>query len=148
MALERTTLQAKAAIERRPAAATTQRRAVAAAPSPARVLQQRLGNQGIQALLSRRLPAAQPTTGTAPSMASIAVERPSASVPAQVPKSDVTSEKETSSPSASKVFTPSSKAPPSSPSSAPGSPPSTGKPAAGPAIEGTGKATTAPGTAK
>lgn len=54
MASDRTTLRTTAAIPRRPPTATTiQRSAVAVASSPAQVLQQRLGNQGTQALLAR-----------------------------------------------------------------------------------------------
>jgi hypothetical protein len=49
MAADRSVQRASAAVERRPpAAATTQRNAVAAAPAPSRALQQRLGNRGAQ----------------------------------------------------------------------------------------------------
>lgn len=150
MAQERTTLRSPAAIQRRPPAATTiQRSPAAVAPSTAQVLQQRLGNQGTQALLARMSPAVQAATGTAPPKSSVATEKLSPLVPAQVPKSGAIQEKEAPAPSASKVSAPGSKATPESPSSAPGSFPSTSKPAAGrPAVEAPAKATTAPGSAK
>lgn len=131
MALDRTTLRATPAIPLRPAAAIkTQRSAAAVAPSPAQVLQQRLGNQATQALLARMLPAAQAATGTAQRESPVAAEQRSPLIPVQVPKSGASPEKEAPALSASKVTAPSSKAPQQSPSSAPE------------------KATTAPGGAK
>ena len=64
MAQQHTTLHAKAASERRPAVATTQRKAVAVALSPARALQQRLGNRATQDLIARSIasPAKERTT--------------------------------------------------------------------------------------
>ena len=87
----RTTQPAKAALERRPAAPTTiQRSAVAAAPSPARALQQRLGNRATQNLISRAIavPAREPTT-VAPAVSSVSpqtVQLSSKSTPTPPPK--------------------------------------------------------------
>lgn len=58
MAPDRTTLRTTTAVERRPVvAATVQRKAAASPPSPARALQERLGNQATQALVARSLTA-------------------------------------------------------------------------------------------
>ena len=145
MALERTTLHSKPAIERRPAPpARMERKVAATAPSPARALQQRLGNQGIQDLLARRPSAVPSTTGTAAAKSATAAERPSP----QRPGTAVTPEKHTALPTTLNGTAPVSKAPPQGPSSVPGGAPPAGKPAAGPAIEGPGKAAAAPGGAK
>lgn len=149
MALERATQTTKTANEqRRAAVAATQRKAVVATPSPVRALQQRLGNQGIQTLLTRGLPAAQTTPDSEPKKSSIDAERPSTAISVQVPIPGVVSEKERSSLSASKASTPSANAPPPSPSGASGRPASTTKPTARPAIEGAGEVPAAPGGAK
>lgn len=125
MALDRKTLRATAASQRRPAVPTNvQRRAAENPRSPAQALQQRLGNHRTQALVARMSPAAQAATGATLPKSSVAAEHPSPLIPAQAPKSGVIPEKEARAPSASKV------SPPQSPSSAPGSAPSTGKPAA------------------
>lgn len=137
MALDRSALRATSAIERRPPLPTTVQRSTAAtAQSPARALQQRLGNQGAQALVARMFPAVQAATGTA--------QRLSPLIPTPVPRSGVLSEKEGPAASASKVSAPSSKATPQSHSSAAVTQPSTTKPAVRPAIEGPRKGTTGP----
>ena len=73
--MKRSTLPAKSTSERRnTTAATTPRRAPVAAPSPVQAMQQRLGNQGTQALLTRTAsaergaagPAAKASPATAP----------------------------------------------------------------------------------
>lgn len=128
MALDRTTLRATAAIQRRPAVPTRAQRSAAENPrSPAQVLQQRLGNQGAQALVARISPAVQASTGTELPKSSVAAEHVSPLIPAQVPKSRVIPEKE---------------------APAPGSPPSTSKPAAGRAVEHPVKITAVQGGAK
>lgn len=53
MAQDRSALRTEAAVERRPAASVVQRSPSAPAQSPARGLQQRLGNQAMQALVAR-----------------------------------------------------------------------------------------------
>jgi hypothetical protein len=136
------------AIERKPAATIQRSAAAASSPSPARALQQRLGNQGAQALVSRAFPAVQAAKATEPLKSSVAAEQLSSPIPAQVSASGdipvTPPQKETPTPSASKIAAPSSKAAPPSPSSATATQPSTSKPAARPAIEGPGQATIAP----
>lgn len=149
---EKTRLPARA-IERKPAAAIQRSAAAsAAAPSPARALQQRLGNQGAQALVSRTLPAVQSATGIAPLKPSVAAERLSPSIPVQAPVSGAipvkTAQKAVLTPSAANIAAPSSKVATLSPSSATAAQPSTSKPAAKPAIEKPGQATSAPGGSK
>lgn len=149
MAQDRTTLRTKAAIERRPPAAT-QRSAVAATPSPASVLQQRLGNQGTQAFIATMSPAVHATTGTAPPKSSVVAQSLSPLIPPQAPTSGVIPipGKDAVAPTPAKVSAPGSKAPAEGASSATASAPPTSKPAdKRPAIEAP-KATAAPGAAK
>jgi len=68
---DRTALRTPAAIERRPAVvATVQRKAAAPAPSPARALQERLGNQATQTLVARSIAAQAKETAKLPAKVS------------------------------------------------------------------------------
>lgn len=122
---DRIAQRATPTIERRPSvAATVQRRAAATAPSQAQALQQRLGNRGTQALISRTLPATHAATGTAPRGSSVVAEPPAPSTPAQVPVLGAIPvtipQKEVPAPSESKVSSASSTATSQGPSRAPG----------------------------
>ncbi|HBB95856.1 MAG TPA: hypothetical protein DC054_10735 [Blastocatellia bacterium] len=82
MARDRTTQREPAAAPRRPAvSATAERTAAENRRSPAQALQQRLGNQGTQALLARQSPAAQEATGKAKPKSAVAAKQPSATLP-------------------------------------------------------------------
>src|ERR1044072_9021753 len=137
MAQDRITLRSPAAIPRRPAAATTiQRSPVAVPPSPAQVLQRRLGIQGTQALIARMAPVAEVATGAASPVLPLPAERsPLISVPgpAQAQKSGVVPQKvgpQKEAPEKASAKVPGSKVSAKGPSSAAESPAATSKPAA------------------
>ena len=122
---DRTAQRATGTSERRPPVSPrVQRRAAATRPSPTQALQQRLGNRGTQALISRTLPSVQAATGTAPRNSSVVAEPLAPSIPAQVPVSGAipfpTPQQEIPPPSSSEVSSTSSTATPQGPSRASG----------------------------
>jgi hypothetical protein len=129
------------ALKRRPAA-MLQRSAAAAAsaastPSPARALQQRLGNQRTQALVSRTLPAVQAAAGT-PLKSAVDAARPMPAATAQAAMPGVTSGK-----AAPTQAVPGGNTPGVKPAVEPGSRPSAARPAAAKAVAATSEAQSA-----
>ena len=104
---DRTAQRATSTIERRPPATTAvQRGAPAVSSSPARTLQQRLGNQASQALVTRVLPAVQAGRSTAQPPSLGFPERQAGPSPTQVKTAEVVTAKGAPAGPASKVSPP------------------------------------------
>lgn len=134
---DRTAQRATSTIERRPPVATTvQRGAPAVSSSPARALQQRLGNQATHVFVARVLPAVQAGRSRAQPLSPSFPERQAGLSPAQVKTAGVVTTRGAPAGPASKV------SPPTSAPSAPGSPktpgaaPPASRPVVNPATEG------------
>ncbi|MCC6966078.1 MAG: hypothetical protein IT391_07315 [Nitrospira sp.] len=127
-------------IERRsPVSSTVQRRAATTAPSAARALHERLGNQATHALVTRVLPAVQ--AGRSPVQPQLPgiPERQAGPIPAQAKTAGVVSAKGAPLRPSAKASSPTSTPTAPGPSKTPGAEPPTTKPAGKPVKEAPGK---------